>query len=322
MYKRKLNTQAPQYITLDYSLSISDVMSALLFVFILILVIFSFNMSVSESNYHSESLQVSAERARLEKINKENAEKLKKLELSIADLRELASNLKHDVDIQFTKTAQLLHQLLTDIQKDLQVKENLRVFIDPNYGILRLPDEILFPLGSDQFAPGGEEVLRKLAKVMQYHLPCYSGFVDDNSRRPSFCTDRQWNPGTLDAIFIEGHTDNVPLTYSKRFTNNLHLAGMRAIKTFETLVISSDKDYKLNELRNQKGQSVFGISGYGEYRPVIFHVEPMPEPANRRIDIRFFLVNPKPTVAIPHVFEGLDHLIHKLGTLDDESPKK
>jgi|GEM_PF-396577 len=320
MYQRRPDTNTPQFIALDYSLSISDVMSALLFVFIIILIIFSFNMSVSESNYHAESQQVSEERERLNQINAANEEKLKKLEAGIVDLRDIASNLKHDFDIQLARTAQLLYQLLTDIQQDLQVKENLRVFIDTNHGILRLPDEILFPLGSDQFAPGGEEVMKKLARVLQNQLPCYSGKIGDETRKPSFCTDRQWNPGTLDSIFIEGHTDNMPLTNAKRYTNNLHLAGMRAIKTFETLGIASGKDANLTELRNQKGQPVFGISGYGEYRPLIAHSKPTPEAANRRIDIRFFLVNPKPPVAIPQVFEGLDRLTEKLGTLKSTTP--
>ncbi|CAK0765180.1 hypothetical protein CCP3SC1_450006 [Gammaproteobacteria bacterium] len=71
-------------------------------------------------------------------------------------------------------------------------------------------------------------------------------------------------------------------------------------------------------MRNQKGQPVFGISGYGEYRPVIDHPTPTPEAENRRINIRFFLVNPKPPVAIPQVLEGLDHLIQKLGTLNND----
>ncbi|CAK0765133.1 hypothetical protein CCP3SC1_450001 [Gammaproteobacteria bacterium] len=101
---------------------------------------------------------------------------------------------------------------------------------------------------------------------------------------------------------------------------------MRAIKTFETLMMDPSKESTLSGLRNQKGQPVFGISGYGEYRPVIDHSTrtptPTPEAANRRIDIRFFLVNPKPPVAIPQVFEGLDRLIQKLGTLNDESAVK
>ncbi|MBF0213551.1 MAG: hypothetical protein HQM00_08305 [Magnetococcales bacterium] len=313
MYQRRRETRGPQYTALDYSISISDVMSALLYVFIVILIIFSFNMENSESDFRSEYIKAAEERERLQKVHKEQSEKLKNLEIGIAELRTLAANLKRDLDQHLAKTSQLLHQLLSDMHHDLQI-ENVQVFIDPIHGILRLPNEILFPLGAAQFAQGGEETLTKLARVMMRHLPCYAGSVD-KAERPSFCEDRQWNPGTLDAVFIEGHTDNIPLSKANPFANNLHLSGMRAIKTFETILGDGKSDSVLKELRNQKGQSIFGISGYGEHRPVILHEKSTAEPANRRIDIRFFMVNPKPPAVIPQLFEELDRLTQKLETL-------
>ncbi|MBF0191952.1 MAG: hypothetical protein HQL99_12560 [Magnetococcales bacterium] len=321
MYQRRRDIRGPQYTAHDYSISISDVMSALLYVFIVILIIFSFNMGNSENDFRSEYIKAAKERERMEKINEEQNEKLKKLETGIVELHDLAAQLKRDLDQHMAKTAQLLFQLLTDIHRDLQVHENLKVFIDPNHGLLRLPNEILFPSGSAQFAPGGEETLNKLTRVLARHLPCYAGTVD-STQRPASCEDRQWNPGTLDAVFIEGHTDNIPLSRANPHSNNLHLSGMRAIRTFETLLGSEQSeatggksDSVLAGLRNQKGQPVFGISGYGERRPVIFYAEPTPDAANRRIDIRFFLVNPKPPAVIPQLFEELDRLTQKLDAL-------
>ncbi|NGZ07100.1 MAG: hypothetical protein G8237_12175 [Magnetococcales bacterium] len=313
MYQRRRETRGPQYTAHDYSISISDVMSALLYVFIVILIIFSFNMGNSESDFRTEYEKAAQEREQIKKLHNEQSEKLKKLEIGIVELRDLAAHLKRDLDQHMAKTNQLLHQLLSDIHHDLQV-ENVQVFIDPNHGLLRLPNEILFPLGQAQFAPGGEETLTKLARVLARHLPCYAGSID-KAVRLSFCEERQWNPGTLDAVFIEGHTDNIPLGKANPFANNLHLSGMRAIKTFETILGGEKGVSVLKELRNQKGQSVFGISGYGEHRPVISHENPTAEPANRRIDIRFFLVNPKPPAVIPQLFEELDRLTQKLDAL-------
>ncbi|MBF0626946.1 MAG: hypothetical protein HQL91_01875 [Magnetococcales bacterium] len=315
MYQRRRDTRGPQYTAHDYSISISDVMSALLYVFIVILIIFSFNMNSSENDFRSEYLRVAKERERMSQINEEQSEKLKKLETGVVELRDLAEQLKRDLDQHMAKTAQLLLQLLTDIQHDLQTQENLKVFVDFNHGILRLPDEILFPSGSAQFAPGGEETLNKLSRVLARHLPCYAGTVEGSSKRPVFCEERQWNPGTLDAVFIEGHTDNIALSRANPHSNNLHLSGMRAIQTFETLLGRDKPDSLLGGLRNQKGQPVFGISGYGERRPVVAHVEPTAEKANRRIDIRFFLINPKPPEGIPQLFEKLDRLNQKLDAL-------
>ncbi|MBF0110653.1 MAG: hypothetical protein HQL76_15900 [Magnetococcales bacterium] len=311
MYQRRRETRVPQFTAHDFSISISDVMSALLYVFIVILIIFSFNMGSTETDFRSELVKVEKERERLEKINADQEEKLKKFESGVVDLRDLASNLKKDLDLHMAKTQLLLHQLLNDIHRDLQTKENLRVFIDPNHGILRLPDEILFPSGSAQFASGGEENLKKLERVLERHLPCYSGSLDATVR-PPFCEDRQWNPGTLDAVFIEGHTDNVPLGKSNPHSNNLHLSGMRALKTYEALVGMGPLRTNLGELRNLKGQPVFGISGYGQSRPVVAHEEPVADAANRRIDIRFFLVNPRPPASMTHLFEELDQLNRKL----------
>ncbi|MBF0143856.1 MAG: hypothetical protein HQL59_10425 [Magnetococcales bacterium] len=314
MYQRRRETRAPQYTALDYSISISDVMSALLYVFIVILIIFSFNMKNTETDFRKEYQQAAQERERLEKINAEQEEKLEKLEAGVVELRDLAAGLKQDVDLHLAKTAQLLFQLLHDLQNDLRDRENLQVLIDPNLGILRLPDEILFPSGSAQFAAGGEEALRKLARVLERHLPCYAGAVDATVR-PPFCEERQWNPGTLDAIFIEGHTDNVPLGRSNIYIDNLHLSGMRAIQTFKTLLEPNENGTLLGGLRNQKAQPVFGISGYGETRPIVDHPRPTAEKANRRIDLRFLLVNPKPPPGIPKVFDQLDHLTDTLDGL-------
>ncbi|MBF0341375.1 MAG: hypothetical protein HQL95_10500 [Magnetococcales bacterium] len=313
MYQRRRETRGPQYTAHDYSISISDVMSALLYVFIVILIIFSFNMGNSEKDFRAEYLKATEEREEIKKLHEKQNEKLKKLEVGIVELRDLAAHLKRDLDQHMAKTRQLLHQLLTDLHHDLTI-ENIQVFIDPNHGILRLPNEILFPLGAAQFAPGGEETLTKLARVMARHLPCYAGSVD-KAVRPDACDDKQWNPGTLDAVFIEGHTDNIPLGKANPFANNLHLSGMRSIKTFETVLGDAKGGSILKELRNQKGQPVFGISGYGEHRPVILHMTPTAEPANRRIDIRFFLINPKPPSVIPQLFEELDRLTQKLDAL-------
>ncbi|WP_130470121.1 OmpA/MotB family protein [Candidatus Magnetaquicoccus inordinatus] len=308
MYQqRRRESRAPQYTSHDYSIAISDVMSALLYVFIVILVIFAFNMVSTEKDYHKESREVIREREQQEK-------KLQRLEAGVVELRTISSRLKEEMEQRQEKTRQLLTQLLTDLQDDLQHQENLKVFIDPNHGILRLPNEILFPSGKAQFTPEGEENLRRLARVLERHLPCYAGSVD-RAVRTGFCDDRRWNPGTLDAVFIEGHTDNIPLSKANPHSNNLHLSGMRAIQTFATLMGGGDNQSLLAELRNQAGQPVFGISGYGAYRPVVAHDNPTPDPANRRIDLRFFLINPKSSVAIPQIFDALDGLTRTLDAL-------
>jgi chemotaxis protein MotB len=301
MYQRRRDTRAPQSSDHDFFISVSDLMSGLIFIFIITLLIFAFDLDSSTR-----------------RLTKAQEEKLPKLEAGIIELREITTNLKQNIDGYISKTADLQLQLLTDIQKDLEVREKLKVAIEPKQGILRVPNEILFPFGSSDLSPEGEPVLQKLARVFERHLPCYAGTVD-TSVRPAFCSDRQWNPGTLNAIFIEGHTDSALLGPKNPHKNNLHLSGMRAIKTFEALLTRSDdlNSTPLGQLRNQGGQPIFGISGYGKHRPVVEHLLPTPEPANRRIDIRFFLVNPQPPASIPQILGDLDRLGEKLDRLKE-----
>ncbi|MBF0158105.1 MAG: hypothetical protein HQL58_01125 [Magnetococcales bacterium] len=292
-------------------MSLSDLMSALNFIFIIALAVFAINLGSSEVDYKAELEKVLKEREQLQ-------QRLQKLEAGVVELRELAIHLKHNIDLHLTSSTDLRQRLLADINKDLAASGNMRVAIDANQGVLRLPNEVLFPSGSAQLEPEGEKNLRLLARVMERHLPCYASLGD--SQRPKFCNDQQWNPGTLEAVFIEGHTDNIPLGRVNPHQSNLHLSGMRAIQTFKTLLMPGGDDTGsgarlLEQLRNQQGQPVFGISGYGEYRPVIAHASPTAEPANRRIDLRFLLAHSKPPVIIPQLLEELNQLTRKLEQL-------
>jgi hypothetical protein len=58
--------------------------------------------------------------------------------------------------------------------------------------------------------------------------------------------------------------------------------------------ISKDQP-ELVELRNQVGQPLFSVSGYGAGRPVVSHDEPTADPRNRRIDLRFIMTPPTAT---------------------------
>ncbi|MBF0124406.1 MAG: hypothetical protein HQL60_03615 [Magnetococcales bacterium] len=292
----------------NFFMSLSDLMSGLNFIFIIALVVFALNLGSSEVDYKAELEKVTQEREQLK-------ERLQKLEVNVVELRDLAHKLKQNIDLHLAKTADLRLRLLSDINKDIESLGSMRVSIDANQGILRLPNEVLFPSGSAQLGPEGEKNLKILAGVMERHLPCYAGLPD--SQRPKSCTDRQWNPGTLDAVFIEGHTDNIPLSRANPHQSNIHLSGMRAIQTFKTLLLADDTGAgkALEQLRNPKGQPIFGISGYGEHRPVVDHATPTAEPANRRIDVRFLLTNTQPPSIIPQLLEELDRLTQQLDRL-------
>ena len=55
---------------------------------------------------------------------------------------------------------------------------------------------------------------------------------------------------------------------------------------------------EIGNLLNSDGESLFGVSGYADTRPVIKHEKETDEPFNRRIDLRFILATPPPEDAV------------------------
>jgi flagellar motor protein MotB len=104
----------------------------------------------------------------------------------------------------------------------------------------------------------------------------------------------------LDSVFIEGHTDNQPVTSygvsGFRFKDNWELSALRAVYTYYKLIPERPL---LFEMRNSNEQPIFNVSGYGEGRPLPGHhyEEPTSDADNRRIDIRFIMTPPSETMA-------------------------
>lgn len=182
-----------------------------------------------------------------------------------------------------TNADQIRRRILTEIEASL-AERGVRVRIDLDNGVVRLPEAILFPSGSAELSPAGTEALTKLANALVSVVPCYTtqpevlgvvGCAPDNA-------------GKLDAIFIEGHTDDVPIQTAK-YPDNWSLSTARAIRTYQTLAAMQPI---LEQLRNPRGQPVFSVSGYADRRPVAPNDNPEGRQLNRRIDLRFVMVSP------------------------------
>ncbi len=105
-------------------------------------------------------------------------------------------------------------------------------------------------------------------------LPCYSkpsaSAGQCNSLQPIFET-----------ILIEGHTDILP---TDRRGGNWTLSTDRARAFLELMGGSAPS---LRELRNNTGQPLVGLAGYGDSRPRVDI--PGNDEGNRRIEVRFLL---------------------------------
>ena len=99
-------------------------------------------------------------------------------------------------------------------------------------------------------------------------------------------------PWLLETLLIEGHTDDVPVASGRRFRDNLELSSIRAA-TVQRMIIACEPG--VENLRNTHDYPILSTSGYGSTRPVSNSSEQTDETrrVNRRIDLRFLLEPPE-----------------------------
>lgn len=175
-------------------------------------------------------------------------------------------------------------QILTELKTRINAADpTMRVEIDTRTGVLRLPARILFAKGDFRLSPAGADSVATVARVMAQVLPCYTF-----PRRRHGCPD---TPHSIDAIFIEGHTDSDPLTGSLIVADNMDLSALRATNTFRRMEAASPA---LGVLRTREGRPILSVSGYGADRPVATGDDEPSKARNRRIDLRFLMASPPP----------------------------
>lgn len=99
-------------------------------------------------------------------------------------------------------------------------------------------------------------------------------------------------PWLLETLLIEGHTDDVPVSAGRRFRDNLELSSIRA-STVQGMIIACEPGVK--NLHNTDDYPILSTSGYGDTRPVSNSSEQTDDTrrVNRRIDLRFLLEPPE-----------------------------
>lgn len=187
---------------------------------------------------------------------------------------------------QLTNAEHLRRALLETLERSLKA-QGVNVQIDLENGIMRLPEAMLFDSGSADFRPGGLESLDKVARNLSELLPCK---VHDPAQL-QLCNAR--GESRLDAIFIEGHTDVIPIR-NREFADNWELSAARSKRTWQTLMARAPL---LGTLQNRRKQLLFSISAYGETRPVADNATEDGRQKNRRIDLRFIMDTPDLSIA-------------------------
>lgn len=260
----------------NYLASVSDLVTALLFILLL-----SICFCVTQLNQYKDSASIIRElESELKKAKEQSRKSNKELELVKSQLAEIMQKI---AGANIART-----NLLEELGNKLK-QEGIDVQIDPATGVLRLPENaITFETGRSELRQKYKERLKKLGQALSKELPCY-----DASQWNSFsCGETNPLAYTLDAVFVEGHTDNQPFGGDTTGTRNRSLSTERANTVFSEL---RKDNPSLFELKNPRGQLLFSLSGYGEERPLEGHkhAQPKSDEANRRIEIRFLMTTPE-----------------------------
>lgn len=163
---------------------------------------------------------------------------------------------------------ELLHQIQTTLKS-----KNIDVDIDQKYGNMRIKADTFFAVGSADLSVDGQTKMAEIARVIQEEFQSDAKFKN-----------------AIDTVFIEGHTDNVPvnLNFGGRRWTNMELSAQRAINTYLTM----DSATGIGQMKNRDGKFLFSYSGYSDLRPIADNASEAGRSQNRRIEFFFALTSP------------------------------
>jgi len=260
MFRTYIPSKSATQETQSYLVSVSDLMAGLLFIFIIALTVFALNLREAED-------RTMKSKAELERIT-------------------------HFLTMNRKARAELLET----IKQEMEI-HGLKIEIDPDQGVLRLRDNVLFDKASADLKPKGKEVLNALSYVFHKILPAYLCTDTEEEARSGDGLERF---GTVETIFVEGHTDMAPI-WGGKYRDNWELSVYRAMNTYRYLTGLTDSS--LERLKNCDDEYLFSVSGYAFHRPVASDHIRFGQPLNRRIDFRFVMTPPKSSPEVVRAIE-------------------
>ena len=149
-----------------------------------------------------------------------------------------------------TEARPTLKDAVAEIEQEIEAQEQqetVEVMKGPEGVIIRIRDQALFNTGKADIKPGIMPLLNTIGAVI--------------SRMPN-------------AVEIEGHTDNVPIS-NDEFSNNHWLSSARALKVLD--VFSDEVGIEPQRL---------SAVGYGEFKPLVENDSEGHKSQNRRVEIK------------------------------------
>ena len=137
------------------------------------------------------------------------------------------------------------------IEKRLSTLAGSAAFVEVEDGKVILQGEVLFDSGSAELKPEGEKFLRTLALPLKQLL---------DAERDQM-------------VMIAGHTDDLPLRATARFSSNWELSTARATSVAKALSAAELPEAKVI------------AAGFGQHHPRVANVDEATRKQNRRIEV-------------------------------------
>ena len=169
---------------------------------------------------------------------------------TIKSLRQELNRLNKEIG-ELSKSGNQLGRAKYEMEKQLSgevADGSLSIDMQEKGLVVTVLDRVLFDSGRAELKNESLETLDKLAEVL-------ADSVKDH------------------AVYIEGHTDNLPIRYSS-WKSNWELSATRALEVLHYFVDEKQMDPRR-----------FAATGYGEFHPVVPNATPADRMKNRRVEI-------------------------------------
>ncbi|MBY3201328.1 OmpA family protein [Rhizobium laguerreae] len=210
------------------------------------------------------------------------AGKVQAMKEELERLRRLANSPEapNQMELYNAAVAQTRKNLLTSLKERINEQiPDVNVSVSANFDALQFRGDGLFDSGSDIPTVSGRSRMRQIATILDTSLSCYS-------LGPRTAYRAECNPGyaLIDALQVEGHTDNVGGD-----DLNMNLSARRAASIYSLM---TEQKPELVLYENRESQPVLSVAGFGKGRPMQDNQTKQGQDANRRIDLRFIMVVP------------------------------
>ena len=232
------------------------------------------------------------------------AENLRAATFRIEELENEVKRLNQNPLEKYLKLADAAREnILWDLQRSMKNIPGIAdgdVRVIPEQGILRLSGDMLFPNGVSTIAPGSpsERAVKALSVALAKVLPCFS--VGPGSTPSKACNP---NAVFIDAVFVEGHTDDAPIKglLEGSIKDNLSLSARRSVNTTQAIYADQPKLWQMLSISpSQEGRPLgegtsplINAAAFGDTRPAFLNNTEEGRKSNRRIDLRILMYSPR-----------------------------